>query len=56
MIFDCIKNVFFIENMKKVAATANIFVGRIRGDFPVNSKLITYKAYMVFACNIYGCT
>ena len=27
----------------------------ICGDFPVNYKLITCKAYILFTCNIYLC-
>ena len=48
--------IFLLKLQKKIAATANIFDGRFCGDFPVNSKLITYKAYMFFPCNIYLCT
>ena len=37
-----------LRKTKKIAATANIFDGTICGDFPVNSKLITCKAYIHF--------
>ena len=33
---------------KKIASTANIFDGKICGEFPVNSKLINFKTYMYF--------
>ena len=34
---------------KKIAATANIFDGKIYGDFPVNSKQIVCKKYQFFS-------
>ena len=32
------------------------FFCRFCGDFPVNSRLLTFKAYIFFSCNIYMCT
>ena len=47
---------FLLKLRKKITSTANIFYGKICGDFPVNSKQIIYKTYMLFPCNIYLCT
>ena len=43
------KYIFFLKLRKKIAATANIFDGKIYGDFPVNSKQIVCKKYQFFS-------
>ena len=46
--FFSIRYIFSFIETRKTAATANIFDGKSCGDFPVNSKLVTCKAYIFF--------